>query len=399
MHRELVERRKWIDDARFLHALNYCLLLPGPEAQQLATYIGWLLHGRRGGIVAGALFVLPGALLMLGISMAYVVWGALPGFVAVFDGLKAAVMAIVAMALLRIGGRILKNRLMWGIAAIAFISIYYLHAPFPLIILGALTAGWLGGKWAPGVFVVAHKHGGGGPAESNGIVLRQIPPPSKNGTLATIGVWTVLWLAPLALCAAIAGGGHVLTRIGLFFAKAALVTFGGAYAVLPYVSQQAVEVHQWLSPGQMMDGLGLAETTPGPLILVLQFVGFLGGWSQPGTLAPWMMATLAAALTTWMTFLPGFLFIFAGAPWMERARENRRLDAALSAVTAAVVGVMLSLAVWFGWHLVMPDSGTFDAFPLILAAICFALMRWKRWGVLPILALAASAGLVRMLVA
>jgi chromate transporter len=398
MHRELVERRKWIDDSRFLHALNYCLLLPGPEAQQLATYVGWLLHGRRGGIAAGALFVLPGALLMLGISFGYVIWGTRPGFSAVFDGLKAAVLAIVAMALLRIGARVLRNRMMWGIAGVSFVALFHFKAPFPAVVLAALAVGWIGGKWRPAWFASA-AHGDG--AESlvgRPAKPRPIPAPTGGGTLATISFWAALWLAPLALCAAIVGTGHFLTQLGWFFSKAAMVTFGGAYAVLPYVGQQAVEVHGWIGPGAMMDGLGLAETTPGPLILVLQFVGFLAGWSASGTLPPWAMAVTAAALTTWMTFLPGFLFIFAGAPWMERARDHSRLSAALTAVTAAVVGVMLNLAVWFGWHLIVPRPGAVDPFPLILAAACFALLRWARWGTLRVLALAAAAGWLRLVV-
>jgi chromate transporter len=394
MHRELVERRKWIDDPRFLHALNYCLLLPGPEAQQLATYVGWLLHGKRGGLIAGTLFVLPGALLMLGISLAYVTWGTLPLFIAAFDGIKAAVMAIVAIALHRIASRILKNPIMWVIAAASFIAIFFLNAPFPIIITAALLIGFLGGKFAPATFITAPPQHPTHPLPTT-VHLRQIPQPTKRTTLATLFLWTTIWLAPLALCAAIAGPHHLLTQLGTFFAKAALVTFGGAYAVLPYVGQQTVDVHAWIQPGQMIDGLGLAETTPGPLILVLQFVGFLAAWNHPGTLPPWLIATTAAALTTWITFLPGFLFIFAGAPWMERARQNHRLTAALSAVTAAVVGVMLNLAVWFALHLIRPTPGNIDPFPILLATLCFILMRWKNLNIPVILALAATIGILR----
>lgn len=399
MHRELVERRRWISDKRFLHALNYCMLLPGPEAQQLAVYTGWLLHGKRGGIVAGALFVLPGALLMLGICFVYVHFGKIPWVDALFHGLKAAVMAIVAGAVLRIGRKILKNPVMWGISAVSFAAIFFAGVPFPAIVLGALAVGLIFGKRFPEFFGVASGHGGGSSGPEEGYVISDRSPaalqaPGAKRTLMEAVGWIAVWLAPLAVCLGLLGPGNVLTKEGFFFAKAALLTFGGAYAVLPYVGQQAVETHGWLSATQMMDGLGLAETTPGPLILVLQFVGFLGGWNAPGTLGPALNAVLASGLTTWMTFVPGYLFIFAGAPFIERTRGNSHLNTALSAVTAAVVGVILNLAVWFGIHLVVPDPETFDGIPLVLAAVFFLLMQKWKWDVLHIVAAGAVTGLL-----
>jgi chromate transporter len=383
MHRELVEKRRWLDDRRFLHALNYCMLLPGPEAQQLAVYTGWLLHKTRGGIVAGALFVLPGALLMWAISYAYVFHGKLPWVESVFYGLKAAVMAIVVSAVLRIGKKVLKHPAMWAIAAASLTAILVFKVPFPLIVLSALGIGLLMGR-KPLVNDVAAS-----PAGDSSMSAA----PTLAGTLIKSAVWLVVWLLPVAACFAWFGPAHVLTREGVFFSKAALLTFGGAYAVLPYVAQQAVETHGWLTAGQMMDGLGLAETTPGPLILVLQFVGFLGAWHAPGELSPLAAATLGAAITTWTTFIPGYLFIFAGAPYIERTRDNPRLDRALSAVTAAVVGVIANLALWFGWSVAVPEPGRFDPLPLALAAVFFLLLQKRKCGVIAIVGLGALAGL------
>jgi len=398
MHRELVDRRKWVSDKRFLHALNYCMLLPGPEAQQLAVYTGWLLHGVRGGLVAGALFVLPGALLMLGISAAYVTYGQIPWFAAVFYGLKAAVMAIVAAAVWRIGGKVLKNPAMWVIAGVAFVAIFAFKVPFPIIIVGALVVGLTLGRRYPRYFKTNGGHDGGdgtdggGYAVSDQVSLR-IAAPTLSGTLLTSAFWLALWILPVALAFGLLGREHLLTQEGLFFGKAAMVTFGGAYAVLPYVAQQAVEVHGWLSPTEMMDGLGLAETTPGPLILVLQFVGFLGGWNEPGGISPLAMAAVAAGLTTWVTFTPGYLFIFAGAPYIERGRGNLSFDTALSAVTAAVAGVILNLAVWFSWHVIRPEPGGFDWIPLVLGAAFLFLLRIAKWDVLAVVGLGALVGL------
>ena len=398
MHRELVETRRWVSDRRFLHALNYCMLLPGPEAQQLAVYTGWLLHRTRGGLIAGALFVLPGALLMLAISGVYVSYGKLPWMEAVFYGLKAAVMAVVLSAVLRIGKKVLKHPAMWAIAVASFLAIFRYGVPFPLIILSALGLGLGFGRKYPEVFGSGGGHGGKNADDSASYVISDevssmIAPPTLAGTLLKIAVWLVVWLGPLMLCAAWLGPGHVLTREGVFFSKAALVTFGGAYAVLPYVAQQAVVVEGWLTAEQMMDGLGLAETTPGPLILVLQFVGFLGGWHAPSGMPPLLTATLAAAMTTWCTFIPGYLFIFAGAPFIERTRGNLRLNTALSAVTAAVVGVILNLAVWFAWQVVVPEPGRFDAIPLVLAAGFLFLIQRRKWGMIPVVGLGAALGL------
>lgn len=394
MHRELVEKRRWISDSRFLHALNYCMLLPGPEAQQLAIYIGWLLHRTWGGIVAGALFVLPGALVMWGISVVYVLFGKLPAMEAVFYGLKPAVIAIVAAAVLRIGKRALRNPVLWGVALLAFVAIFFFKAPFPLILAGAGAVGFLGGLRWPEIFDATAGHGAASCGDESYVIADGDAHvrPSLGRTLATAAAWAVVWLLPVAGCLLALGPAHVLTAEGLFFGKAALVTFGGAYAVLPYVAQQAVERHGWLTAPQMLDGLGLAETTPGPLVLVLQFVGFLGGWHAPG--GGLMLATLAAALTSWVTFVPGFLFIFAGAPFVESSRGNLRLSTALSAITAAVVGVILNLAMWFGWQVILPNGRGLDGFPLAAAIVFFVALQKGKWSVLPLLGVAALAGLI-----
>jgi chromate transporter len=371
MHRELVETRPWIEDRRFLNALNYCMALPGPEAQQLAVYIGWLMHGTRGGIVAGALFVLPGALIM-------------PSVAAAFDGLKPAVMALVAAALVRMGKKILGKRSLQIIAALSFIAIFFLKLPFPLVVLIALIFGW----WQ------AREISSGSTISTPEATHTALAPQTFSKTLSRCAAWLAIWLAPPVLCLAMLGADHVLTRIGWFFSKAACVTFGGAYAVLPYVAQQAVHAESWLNTAQMMDGLALAETTPGPLVLVLQFVGFLAGWNEVGTLPPLLMAFFAAGMASWCTFMPAFLFIFAGAPFIERAGTHPRLNHALSAVTAAAVGVILNLAVWFAWHTIHPDEKTIRILPLALAAVFFYLLHFRKWGILPTLALAAGMGLL-----
>lgn len=401
MHRELVERLRWVSDARFLHALNYCMLLPGPEAQQLAIYTGWLLHRTLGGIVAGALFVLPGALLLWIISYVYVTFGQVPVVAAVFYGLKASVMAIVAAAMIRIAKKALKNEVMWSLSALAFAAIFFLRAPFPIIVLVAGLVGLIGGRYFPGKFDITRGHGpsgdGGGESVISDAVSENLPHPTLARTAGTVALWLVVWFLPVLLVLLWVGPRHALFHEGLFFSKAAVVTFGGAYAVLPYVAQQAVEHHGWLSAAQMMDGLGLAETTPGPLILVLQFVGFLGGWQQPGELPPLLAATAGAALTSWVTFVPGFLFIFAGAPFIERLRGNLRLTTALSTITAAVVGVMLNLAVWFGWSVALPEGagGAVDWFPIGVALVAFTgLVRW-RWNVIAVVLGGGLLGLVR----
>ena len=381
MHRELVETRPWIDDRRFLNALNYCMVLPGPEAQQLAVYIGWLMHGTRGGILAGALFVLPGALIMLAISIAYVWFGSIPAVDAAFDGLKPAVMALVAAALVRMGKKILGKRSLQIITVLSFIAIFFLKLPFPLVVLIALIFGW----WQA-------REISSGSTISTSDANTALEPKTFSKTISRCAAWLTIWLAPPALCLALLGADHVLTRIGWFFSKAACVTFGGAYAVLPYVAQKAVETEAWLKPAQMMDGLALAETTPGPLVLVLQFVGFLGGWNEAGSLPPLLMACFAAFMASWCTFMPAFLFIFGGAPFIERAGTHPRLNQALSAVTAAVVGVILNLAVWFAWHTIKPDAHTTHLLPLALAAAFFYLLHFRKWNILPTLALAAAIG-------
>jgi chromate transporter len=353
MHQELVEKRRWISEERFLHALNYCMLLPGPEAQQLATYVGWLLHKTMGGIAAGSLFVLPSVFILWGLSLVYVTYGQVGWIAAGFYGLKAAVLAIVAAAVIRIGRTALKNEVMWSLAAVAFVTIYFFKVPFPLIIMAAAIIGLIGGKVWGKKFLVVNAHTavrtpGKESVLDNDTESPEHAKPSLKRAIKVTLASLFLWWVPIALAGLALGSQHTLFKEGIFFSKAAMVTFGGAYAVLPYVSQQAVETHHWLSAPQMLDGLGLAETTPGPLIMVLQFVGFLGGWSQPGQLSALTAATLGALITTWATFVPCFLWIFLGAPHIEQLRGNENLTTALSAVTAsavtaAVVGVILNL--------------------------------------------------------
>ncbi len=396
MHTELVEKKKWIGEQRFLHALNYCMLLPGPEATQLATYCGWLLHRTWGGIAAGALFVLPSAALLWGLSFVYARYGAVPWIAAIFHGLKPAVTAIVAMAVIRIGQRALKSAVMWGVAVAAFGAIVSWRVPFPAIIAGAAAVGWFGGKFWPEKFPAAAGHG----AATSGTVIDDSHDsprhtrPSWARAAKVLAVCLALWWAPVFAAAAWQGWDGVLAREGVFFSKAAMVTFGGAYAVLPYVGQQAVEHYDWLTAPQMLDGLGLAETTPGPLIMVVQFVGFLGGWTQHGALSPLVMGTLAAVITTWTTFVPCFLWIFLGAPHIEQLRGNERLGSTLTAVTAAVVGVVLNLAVWFGMHTFAPRPGELDWFALVVGAGAFAMMRRFKVGVVAVVLASGTLGLV-----
>jgi chromate transporter len=393
MHTELVDKKKWVSNERFLHALNFCMLLPGPEAQQLAIYIGWLLHKTRGGIVAGALFVVPSIFILWALSYVYVAFGHLAWIAAIFYGLKPAVLAIVAAAVIRIGRRALGSALMWVIAAAAFIAIYFFHVPFPLIVITAATLGFLGKRFSPGfvrALVVTN-------AESMSDRENKLSTPARptlGRGLRIGGIFILLWWLPIALAGIFLGTGHTIFREGIFFSKAALVTFGGAYAVLPYVSQQAVENYRWLSPGQMLDGLGLAETTPGPLIMVLQFVGFLGAWNQPGDLPPLLAATLGALITTWTTFVPCFLWILLGAPYVERLRGIKSLSSALATVTAAVVGVILNLALWFGLHVIFPPNGKVDWFALVVCAVAFfGMLRWK-WNIVPVVLGSGLLGLI-----
>ena len=388
MHAELVERKKWLGESHFLHALNYCMLLPGPEATQLAIYAGWLLHRTWGGIVAGVLFVLPSAFILWALSYIYAAYGHVAWIAAIFYGLKPAVIAIVASAVLRIGRRALRNEVMWSIAALAFASLFFFHVPFPAVVLSAGIIGLIGGQLRRDKFLVAMARTSAG-SDANHAQTK----PSIARAARVIALCLALWWAPLLLAAWLLGWRHTITQEGFFFSKAAVVTFGGAYAVLPYVSQQAVAHFGWLAAPQMLDGLGLAETTPGPLIMVLQFTGFLGAWNHPGGLPRLLAATLGAAITTWCTFAPCFLWIFLGAPHIERMRNNVKLTAALTAITAAVVGVILNLAVWFALGAWFPASGGADWFAITVSALAFAaIAKWK-WGVIPVIAAAAALGL------
>ncbi len=390
MHEELVERRRWIGEAPFLHALNFCMLLPGPEAQQLATYIGWRLHGVWGGVMAGALFVVPAAILLWLLSWLYMSGGDVPWIAAIFYGLQPAVIAIVATAVLRIGGRALKNSVMWAIAGLAFVAIFYLKIPFVLIIGAAAVLGILGGRLRPDLFLVIRSHGSGG---DDAWAVADEPNPSPWRTVRISGICLALWALPVVIAGLWRGWDDILVKLGVFFSKAALITFGGAYAVLPYVAQQAVEHHGWLSTGQMMQGLALAETTPGPLIMVLQFVGFVAAWQEAGGLPPLLAGTLGAAITTWTTFLPSFLFVLVGAPHVERLRNIRALNAALSTITAAVVGVILNLALWFGLHVLFPSGDRLDLYAAVLAAVFFIGMQKRGWGMIPVVVAGGLLGL------
>jgi chromate transporter len=414
MHRILVEEKRWISEERFLHALNYCMLLPGPEAQQLATYVGWLMHRTLGGIVAGGLFIVPGIVSILALSYIYAGWGRVPVVQALFFGLKAAVLAIVLEAVVRIGRRALKNRVMIALAAAAFVGIFFFSVPFPLIVFGAALIGFCGDLAGFTVFRVGGGHGSGKAArESTDSLLGEELPEHAHPTVArslrASAVWLALWLIPVVTILATLGTANVFSQIAIFFSKMALVTFGGAYAVLAYVAQEAVEHYQWLKPGEMLDGLGMAETTPGPLIMVLQFVGFMAAFRDPGTLAPMLAGTLGGLLATWVTFTPCFLWIFLGAPFVEKLRENKPINAALSALTAAVVGVILNLAIWFAIHTIFQEvrpvrgfglafeapvlaSVNLWAFALSIAA-AIAIFRFKA-GMIPTLAGCCAAGVV-----
>ena len=402
MHSELVERRRWISEQRFLHALNYCMLLPGPEAQQLATYIGWLMHRTRGGLVAGALFVLPSLALLVALSWVYLAWGQLPLVAGVFYGLKPAVTALVVHAAHRIGTRALKNGWLWGIAAAAFVAIFALDAPFPLIVLAAAAIGHVGGRRAPQVFAPGGGHGRAKPSWGAALIDDDTPTPAharftRRRLARVLAGGLGLWLAAMASLVLAFGLQGALTQMGWFFTQAALLTFGGAYAVLPFVYQGAVEQHHWLSAAQMMDGLALGETTPGPLIMVVAFVGFVGGWTKqlfgPDSLV--LAGAAAAWVVTFFTFLPSFIFILAGGPLIESTHGNLRFTAPLTAITAAVVGVILNLALFFAWHVLWPQGfgGRFDGVSALIAiGAGVALFRFKL-GVMPLLALCAVVGL------
>jgi len=409
MHRVLVEEKKWIGEERFLHALNYCMLLPGPEATQLVTYVGWLLHGTAGGVVAGTLFVLPGFVAILALSFVYAAWHAVPAVDAALFGLKAAVLAVVVEALLRIGRRALKTRVHSAIAVAAFVAIFVFAVPFPLIVAAAALVGLVAGRISP-AFAAA-------PRDASVAALSdEVPPHARPSAMRTIRValaWLSAWWLPVGALFLVFGAGSVFTDEALFFSKTSCVTFGGAYAVLPYVAQRAVADFHWLSADDMLAGLGMAETTPGPLIQVLQFVGFLGAHRSPGAMNPWAAAVLGSVVTTWVTYVPCFLWIFVGAPYVEVLRDVRALNAALSAITAAVVGVVLNLAVWFAMHVMfgavdirhvagmrlqVPQWDTVNWIAVAIAvAAGFATLRFKV-GMMWTLAGAAAAGLVARLV-
>jgi chromate transporter len=402
MHRELVDERRWISESRFLHALNYCMVLPGPEAQQLATYIGWLLHRTWGGIVAGALFVLPSLVLLVALSWLYMAFGNAPAVAGVLYGIKPAVTAIVLQAAWRIGSRTLKHPALWAVAAAAFVAIFAFAVPFPLIVVGAGLIGAIGGRIAPRAFTTRTGHGGTSDAHAPAVIDDATPTPAHarfrwSRLVVVAGACLALWLFALAMLVASYGPGSTLPRMGWFFTKAALLTFGGAYAVLPYVYQGAVETYAWLTPAQMIDGLALGETTPGPLIMVVAFVGFVGAWTRqvfgPDALA--LAGIAGATVATFFTFLPSFLFILAGGPLVESTHGELRFTAPLTGITAAVVGVIVNLAFFFAWHVLWPQgwNGDFEwPAALIGAAAAVALFRFRA-GVIPVILACGAAGL------
>ena len=403
MHQELVEKRRWISERRFLHALNYCMLLPGPEAQQLATYIGWLMHRSWGGIVAGGLFVLPSLLILIGLSWIYLAYSHVTGIAGFLYGIKPAVTAIVIFAAYRIGSRVLKNKLLWAMAALAFLGIFVANTPFPLIVLSAALLGAIGGKLLPQKFAMGGGHGSSKLSHGPALIDDDTPTPahavfSWAGLLKVLSAGLILWGGAIGFLCARHGWEGALTQMGWFFTKAALLTFGGAYAVLPYVYQGAVEHFHWLTPRQMIDGLALGETTPGPLIMVVTFVGFVAGWTKeifgPGQL--FLAGTIAAIVVTYFTFLPSFLFILAGGPLVESTHGNLKFTAPLTGITAAVVGVILNLAVFFAWHVFWPQgfAGSFDAISAVICLFaCLALFRYKV-GVIPVIAACGGTGLL-----
>lgn len=412
MHRILVEEKRWISEQRFLHALNYCMLLPGPEAQQLATYIGWLMHRTRGGLMAGGLFILPGIVAIMALSMIYAAFGNTPVVTGLFIGLKAAVLAIVLEALVRIGKRALWNAVLVTVAGAAFFGIYFLAIPFPLIVLGAALLGFIGASAGYQHLFTSAGHAGAKNGHAPPTALGESTPDhakanwQRGTTIAA--VWLSLWLLPVAIIVAMLGIENVFSATAIFFSKMAMVTFGGAYAVLAYVAQEAVQHYRWLSAGEMLDGLGMAETTPGPLIMVLQFVGFMAAFRAPGSLPPMLAGALGGLLATWVTFAPCFLWIFLGAPYIEALRGNKALSAALAAITAAVVGVILNLAVWFTVHTAFRQvravrSGIFNFdvpvmananWPIIvLSAAAVVAIFALRCGMIPVLIVSALCGL------
>jgi len=423
MHRLLVEEKKWVSEERFLHAMNYCMLLPGPEAQQLAVYIGWLLHGVKGGLTAGILFVVPGFISILILSILYAGFRGMEFVDAIFYGLKPAVLAIVVEAVFRIGKRALKNRLMVLLSVFSFIAIFGFDVPFPLIVLIAGLIGYIGGLFDPETFSVIKGYSTE-KDETEGIEESHTPAindrassgvkPNWGYVLRTLTIWGTIWFLPIIGLALLLGVSHIFVQEGIFFSKAAVVTFGGAYAVLAYIAQQAVETYGWLEPGEMLDGLGMAETTPGPLIQVVQFVGFMGAYRNPGMFDPMVAGILGSMVTTWVTFAPCFLWIFLGAPFIEYLRGNQKLTSALSAITAAVVGVVMNLAVWFsintlfeetnriqewGLYLLVPIWPSIDWAGLGITGFAFLMLFWFKWDMLKTLTASILLGaLVYLLV-
>jgi chromate transporter len=410
MHRIFVDEKRWVSESRFLHALNYCMLLPGPEGQQLATYIGWLMHRTTGGMIAGGLFVLPGAIAIMVLSVVYAAFGHIGFVVAFFFGLKAAVLAIVLQAVVRVGKRALKNRILQVFAAFAFTAIFFFDLAFPIIVLTAGVIGYFGGRAGLPAFE-GGGHGPAGAAAEHTLLGEEMPEHAKvsaSQSLKVAAIWLTVWLAPVIALVVWLGDANIFTQIAVFFSKMAVVTFGGAYAVLAYVAQQAVDSFHWLKPGEMLDGLGMAETTPGPLIIMLEFVGFMAAYRQPGVLSPLVAGALGGLLTVWVTFTPCFLWIFLGAPYIERLRDNKALTGALTAITAAVVGVILNLAIWFaihvifqrsvpvrgfGFHFDAPLPSSIDFWALCLSAgALFAIFRLKA-GLLQTLGGCAAAGM------
>ncbi len=417
MHRILVEEKRWISETRFLHALNYCMLLPGPEAQQLATYVGWLMHRTLGGIMAGGLFIVPGIIAIMVLSYVYAAWGNVPLVVALFFGLKAAVLAVVLEAVFRIGKRALQNRVMLSLAGLAFVGIFFFNIPFPVIVFGAGLIGFVGGRAGWPAFKVSGGHDHGKEAAVTDSLLEGDLPehvrPTVARSLRVSAVWLLLWLVPVIALLATLGARNTFSEIAVFFSKMAVVTFGGAYAVLAYVAQQAVENYGWLKPGEMLDGLGMAETTPGPLIMVLQFVGFMAAHRDPGSLPPMLAGTLGGLLATWVTFVPCFLWIFLGAPFIEVLRGNKALSGALSAITAAVVGVVLNLAIWFALHTIFrqtrhvggygfsfdaPVLASIDPWALALSAAAILAIFRFRTGMIPTLVACSAVGVLLYLI-
>jgi chromate transporter len=396
MYQELVEKRKWVSNNRFLNALNYCMLLPGPEAHQLAIYIGWLLHKISGGVVAGTFFVLPSIFILLGLSYVYAAFGNISWIAAIFNGLKPAVMAIVATAVINIGKKALKNEVMMALAALTFVAIFFLTMPFPLIVIGAGLIGLAGGLLRPDKFIIIKDKDG--VQEEASVQVCEDPlichiNPSKKRNVYLILVFLFLWAFPFMVLFLIRSTSVFVTE-GFFFTKAALLTFGGAYSVLAYIAQAGVEQFKWLTAPQMMDGLGLAETTPGPLIMVVQFIGFMAGWNYSGAFSPFWGGLIGSLVATYFTFLPSFFFILLGGPYIEKFRGNKKISSSLSAITASVVGVVMNLAVWFGIQILFPEGQAFNGFGAVVGAVSFIALQWGKIGMIPVILAAGGVGLI-----